>query len=170
MTTLFPFSFKSKWDFDVNQEYLAGKSDASVSRSAPKLRPGFKNNGVDLQVDFSPRYHQILVHREATNTAKSCECSAAQQFSIRPNTVRQKSDELYKQRLLEIIKQRRRMFEQPMKDFKVSMYCSHKDDDRVKLAQDWLSRVDHPYKDPKPHDFRPVCYIFYVTFTNLFIK
>ena len=170
MNTLFPFSFKSKWDFDINRDYLTGRSDSSVSYSAPKPRPGFKNNGIDLQVDFSPRYHQIVIHREAANATKSCDCSTAQQLSSRPNTVRQQSNDLYKQRLLEIIKQRRRMSEQPMKDFKVSMHCSCKDDDRVKLARDWLSRVDHPYKDPKPHDFRPVCYIFDQKFANLFIN
>ena len=157
MNTLFPFSFVSKWEFDINRDYLAGRSDASVCHSNPKVRPGFKNNGIDRQVDFSPRYHQILMHKEVTNTTKRCETSSSsRQPPNRSYTVRLESNDLYKRRLLEIVK-RRRMSKQPMKDFKVSMHCSRKDDDCVQLAQDWLSRVDHPYKNPKPHDFRPVC-------------
>lgn len=158
MTTLFPFSFESKWDFDIIRDYSAGRSGASACHSAPKRRPGFKSNGVDRQVDFSPRYHQISMHKEATNGTKRCETSPhSRQPSNRSYTLRLESNDLYKQRLLEVIKRRRRMSEQPMKDFKVNVHCSSKDDDRVQLAQDWLSRVDHPYKDPKPHDFRPVC-------------
>lgn len=152
MSALFSFSFESKWDFDINQDYLAGRSDASVHHSVPKLRPGFKDNGVDRQVDFSPRYHQISLHKKAINGTKLCEPGRLPNIAY---IARPESNDLYKQRLLEI--KRRRMSEEPVKDFKVSMHCSCKDDDRVKLARDRLSRVDHPYKDPKPHDFRPVC-------------
>lgn len=151
-----PFSFQSKWDFDIKRDYLAGKSDSSVYRSVSKARPGFKANGIYRQVDFSPRYHQISLQKEATNTTTKHTASCPLQSPNRSRTPRLESNDLYKQRLLEVAKLRRRMSEEPSKDFRVSMHCSCKDDDRVKLAQDRLSRVDHPYKNPKPHDFRPV--------------
>ena len=156
MNTLFPFSFQSKWDFDITRDYLAGRSDASVCHSTPKLRPGFKSNGIDRQVDFSPRYHQLTMHKATTNTTKRCETSSLSRQRPYRSYTGLKSNDLYKQRLVEIVK-RRKMSEQPINDFKVNMHCSSKDDDSVQLAQDRLSRVDHPYKDPKPHDFRPVC-------------
>jgi len=160
MNTLSSFSLQSKWDFDTKQDYLADRSDASVYHSVPKSRPGFKANGVDRQVDFSHRYHQVSLHKEVTSTTK-CSKSATRQLPGRSSSARLQSNNLYKHRLLEIVKRRRKTSEDPIKDFKVSMHCSCKDDDIVELAQDRLSRVDHPYKDPKPHDFRPVC--FYTT-------
>ena len=158
MSALFSFSFKSKWDFDVIQDYLADKSDASVRHSVPKSRPGVRDYGINREVDFSPRYHQVSLNK-ATDAIKLSEHDHdnlnPRQLLNRSYTVCLKSNDIYKQRLYEI--KRRRLPEEPIKDFKVSMHCSCKDDDRVKLAQDWLSRVDHPYKNPKPHDFRPVC-------------
>ena len=154
MCAVFSFSFQSKWDFDINEDYLAGRSDSSVYHAVPKPRPGFKENGVNRQVDFSPRYHQISLHKEDASASKHCEDT--RQLPKISYTAPLKSNDLYKQRLLEI-KRRRGSSEEPIKDFKVSMHCSCKDDDCVKLARDRLSRYDHPYKNPKPHDFRPVC-------------
>ena len=179
MSALFSFSFKSKWDFDVNQDYLSDKSDASVRHSAPKSRSGVKDNGIDRQVDFSPRYHQVSLNKVATDATQSSEHDNLNPHRL-PNrfyrgsyyTACLESNDIYKQRLYEI--KRRKLPEEPkIKDFKVSMHCSCKDDDRVKLARDRLARVDHPYKNPKPHDFRPVCLqyqIYHIVTSLLFFK
>lgn len=163
MNSLFPFSFKSKWDFDIKRDNSVGRSDASVCNSVPKLRPGFKANGVYRQVDFSHRYHQVSLQREATNITKRRDHghigSYPQQLPNRSPSGRMQTNDLYKRRLLEVIKRRRKLSEEPKKDFKVDMRCSCKDDDCVELARDHLLRVDHPYKNPKPHDFRPVRFV-----------
>ena len=159
MNTLFSFSLKSKWDFDVNQDYLAGRSDSSVRYSTPKSHAGVKDDGIDRQVDFSPRYHQVSLNKIAIHAVKRSEHDILNPRGQLPSRgsyiTRLEPNDIYERRLNEI--KRRRMREKPIKDFKVSMHCSRKDDDRVELARDRLSRADHPYKNPKPHDFRPVC-------------
>ena len=166
MSNPYSFSLQSKWDFDVKQNYLLGKSDATVSNwiPAPRLRPGFRASGVDRQVDFSHRYHQVSLKDEATNkdpsTIKAAHVVPHPQYKWHRHTIAcipLETDEYYKERILEIIKQNRKTSPQiTRKDFQPRVKCSRKDDDRVKIAQDHLSCANHPYTNPKPHDFRPV--------------
>jgi len=154
------FSLQSKWDFDVKQNYLLGKSDTIASNwiPAPKLRAGFRSSGLDRQVDFSHRYHQVSLKDEATN--KDLLTNPHPQCKWHRHTIAclpLETDECYKERILEIMQQNRKKSPQiTRKDFQPRVKCSRKDDDRVKIAQDRLSCVDHPYTNPKPHDFRPV--------------
>ena len=163
MSSPYSFSLQSKWDFDVRQNYLLGKSDATASNwiPAPRLRPGFRSSGIDRQVDFSHRYHQVSLKNEAANKDPSTNRIAPHhQYKWHRHTIAcipLENDEYYKERILDIIQQNQKKSPQiTRKEFQPRVKCSRKDDDQVKIAQDRLSCADHPYTNPKPHDFRPV--------------
>lgn len=165
MSNPYSFSLQSKWDFDVKQNYLLGKSDAISSNwiPPPRLKPGFRSSGVDRQVDFSHRYHQISLKDKATNKDLLIGKIAPQahgQHKWHRHTIAcipLETDDYYHERISEIVKQNRKTTPQiARKDFQLKVKCSRIGDDRIKIAQDRLACADHPYTNPKPHDFRPV--------------